>query len=220
MLTISADLSELTLNQREALAGFILSFPGSEAEPSPERAFTQTAQTAAVVTFPGAPAVDKAGLPWDARIHSSSKELTKDGVWRKKRGVSDEEVAQVEAQLTRLMTLPNPSVSGEESVTAAVPDVIIPQTVPPPPVTNVPPPAPAPIETVSTPVPPVVVDGRQAFINLVGQVSTARQANKISEQELDQIIKSNGVEALPLLINRPDLIPAIAMTIEALTAGR
>lgn len=43
--------------------------------------------------------VDSRGLPWDSRIHSSNKEKGKDGVWRRRRGVSEEVEAQVEAEL-------------------------------------------------------------------------------------------------------------------------
>lgn len=44
--------------------------------------------------------LDKDGLPWDSRIHSDAAEkLSAKGVWKRKRGVSDELVAQVEAEL-------------------------------------------------------------------------------------------------------------------------
>lgn len=43
--------------------------------------------------------VDAAGLPWDERIHSSSKEkLVKDNTWKLKRGVDKNLVAQIEAE--------------------------------------------------------------------------------------------------------------------------
>lgn len=49
------------------------------------------------------PLADSSGLPWDERIHSlsgdGSKPLNANGTWRRKRGVSDELVAQVEAEL-------------------------------------------------------------------------------------------------------------------------
>lgn len=35
------------------------------------------------------PAVDKSGAVWDERYHASSKALTADGLWRKRRGVAD-----------------------------------------------------------------------------------------------------------------------------------
>jgi hypothetical protein len=42
---------------------------------------------------------DAAGLPWDERIHSSSKAIVADGTWRQKRGVSELLVKKVEAEL-------------------------------------------------------------------------------------------------------------------------
>lgn len=45
---------------------------------------------------------DAKGLPWDARIHSSSKALNKDNTWRYKKGLDDGIKAQVEAQLRQL----------------------------------------------------------------------------------------------------------------------
>ena len=53
--------------------------------------------------------VDSRGLPWDERIHASSKARIKsDDTWRYKRGVSNELIDQVEAELTGLMQLPVP----------------------------------------------------------------------------------------------------------------
>lgn len=60
-------------------------------------ALSTQAVTAAVAE--AASAVDSAGLPWDERIHSSNKALNADGTWRKRRGVTDETVAAVEAEL-------------------------------------------------------------------------------------------------------------------------
>lgn len=48
---------------------------------------------------PAAPGVDSNGLPWDERIHSSSKALTEKGAWRKRKGVNDLTVTAVEAEL-------------------------------------------------------------------------------------------------------------------------
>lgn len=43
--------------------------------------------------------LDSDGLPWDERIHSPNKATVKSGAWRKKKGVSDDLVKQVEAEL-------------------------------------------------------------------------------------------------------------------------
>lgn len=42
---------------------------------------------------------DSEGLPWDARIHSSSKGKTTNGVWKAKRGRTEEEYTAVKSQL-------------------------------------------------------------------------------------------------------------------------
>lgn len=43
--------------------------------------------------------VDAVGLPWDGRIHSSSRAVLQDGTWRQKRGVSETLLAAVTAEL-------------------------------------------------------------------------------------------------------------------------
>jgi hypothetical protein len=39
-------------------------------------------------------------MPWDDRIHSSSKKKNQDGTWKKRRGVSQEDYDRVVAELT------------------------------------------------------------------------------------------------------------------------
>lgn len=99
--------------------------------------------------------VDAAGLPWDGRIHSSSKEKNKtDSKWRARRGVDAGVVATVEAELRAVMAAPgapgNVPPAGTLSVSSPTPvsaPAALP-TVPPAPavaalsgnVPNVPPP--------------------------------------------------------------------------------
>lgn len=71
---------------------------------------------------------DADGIKWDARIHSSSRELNKDGTWRKRRGVNTDLVTQVEAELR-----------GAPAVTGQIPYAPAPAPQPQPP-------APAPTE--------------------------------------------------------------------------
>lgn len=55
---------------------------------------------APIVTNPeGAPDVDSRGLPWDERIHASTKATNGDGSWRNKRGVDKALLEAVEAEL-------------------------------------------------------------------------------------------------------------------------
>jgi len=58
--------------------------------------------------------LDSNGLPWDARIHSSSKAKIKDGSWKKRKGVDASTVATVEAELRALMAIPVETVKSVE----------------------------------------------------------------------------------------------------------
>jgi hypothetical protein len=71
--------------------------PSPPSAPSPAAAVPST-------SAPAAPPVssadlDKNGLPWDERIHASSRAKIADGSWRMKRGVQQHVVDEVEAQL-------------------------------------------------------------------------------------------------------------------------
>lgn len=62
---------------------------------------------AAPTTHASGVAIDKAGLPWDARIHSSSKAINADGTWRKRKGLNDEGlVKRIESELLAAMAVP------------------------------------------------------------------------------------------------------------------
>jgi hypothetical protein len=53
---------------------------------------------------PPADTLDVHGLPWDDRIHSSSRARNADGSWRAKRGVAEHLVKEVEAELRGILT--------------------------------------------------------------------------------------------------------------------
>lgn len=221
MLTISADIASMSHGQREALCGFIRSYPVVDslgmlvpdvtpeiAEPLPFAVLPAASAEPAATLNAAVPMVDfalrptspttldKSGLPWDERIHSSSKNFTGDGNWRKKRGVDEALVAQVEAQLKALMALPSP---------AAV------ASVPPPPGPTL------------VPAPPVPVDltiGKDAFVKLVKRVSESIQAGKLAQVEVTAVCEKHGIAALNLLPNRFDLVPVVALDIEQIIVTR
>jgi hypothetical protein len=58
---------------------------------------------------PGNPERDKNGMPWDGRIHASSKAKVADGSWRMKRGVDERLVAQVTGELQAAAAAPTPT---------------------------------------------------------------------------------------------------------------
>lgn len=81
--------------------------PLPNASPTPSQAFGNPGAPP-ITNASAAPAntyaqLDKDGLPWDERIHSSNKEMTDKGVWRKRRGVSNETLASVSVELRNVL---------------------------------------------------------------------------------------------------------------------
>jgi len=78
--------------------------------PQPVAVSSDDDETSDADAAPGS--LDKNGLPWDDRIHSTPAKLTTKGVWRAKRNVHDGLVAQVEAELrARVGGVPTPAAS-------------------------------------------------------------------------------------------------------------
>ena len=147
------------------------------------------------------PKIDKSGLPWDERIHASTKGFTGDGLWRRKRGVSDSEYDSVTAQLRQLMKLPAP--------VPPVPAVASVNTAPVIPA--------ATVEAVPT------VDNRKAYIDLVGQCGKAIAAGKLTKEDVNNACASatGGVATtLPILASRSEFVPAVAQIITTLVESR
>lgn len=60
----------------------------------------------AVVPSAGGIEIDSKGMPWDTRIHSSTKAKNADNSWRKRKGVAPQTIEVVEAQLKTAMAAP------------------------------------------------------------------------------------------------------------------
>lgn len=173
MLQISVEVTNLNHAQREALAGFILTFPASnvseennaqvdevttlsgfetsdegESELEAEGYFDLPVTAEQAFSVPQAPPaplalvqvtakgeLDKNGLPWNERIHSSSRAINDDGSWRYKRGADKALVAQVEVELKALVAIPVKS--AEVIVPPPPPAVSTTSVVPPPPAPGV-----------------------------------------------------------------------------------
>ena len=128
--------------------------------------------------------IDADGLPWDGRIHATSHAKIATGQWRKRRGITDDLVRKVEAELritwgTR-------------------------QAVPPPP----PPPVPEPVIPVAPP-PPIATTG-DLFVTLMKGVTKGFADKSITQEMILNAIKPHGVPSLPALVLRQELIPAVA----------
>lgn len=127
--------------------------------------------------------LDADGLPWDARIHASSKTRNADGRWRQKRGVHEALVTSVTEQLQAVMAVPSASTPAPVEAPAGAPT---------------PPPA------METPQPAVA-----AFPALMQKITAAQTSGRLTPAAILDAVRSAGLNALPELIHRPDLISGV-----------
>lgn len=175
--------------------------------PPPPMPVANTAASTAPPAIPGASTavtmynsfndLDASGIPWDGRIHASSKAKNADGTWRLKRGVDKTQVDSVTAELKRVMAAPGP------------------QLVPAPPVTA------APAATTAPP-PPSAADPdlRAQYVQLIGRAAAAQGAGKITVAQVNSCLAAVGVESMQGLSNRLDLVTAAASLIDGIIAGQ
>lgn len=123
---------------------------------------------------------DSSGLPWDARIHASTKTVNKDGTWKKRKGVQQVDVDAVEAELRAanaptapVPTAPFPPVDGR----IIVPTQPAPAFNPPMPPAPVATPAPVPTAPVAAPAAP-----SRDFSGLMRHISTLYQTGRLTDQ--------------------------------------
>lgn len=180
-----------------------------------------------------APAVDTAGLPWDERIHAKTKATIADGTWRKRRGVNDMLVQQVEAELRARIAAQPAAVQQPQPVAAApLPDpaaiaaanaasgVQQPQPVH---VATAPTPQPMPSQPQNMPDPSQIAAQQQqqpapvqqpmpaaaapagelTFATFMQAVSGAMQAGKIDAQYLANIAAQHGITAVTAVSTDP-----------------
>jgi hypothetical protein len=131
--------------------------------------------------------LDGDGLPWDHRIHASSKaKLSKAPKgWKRKRGVDPEVIAEVETELRAAM-----SAGPHNPVKTAPAKPAVPAE-----------PAPAPaVPTDST-------------VATFPELMAAITAGGIAPAAVLAAVNLQGLTSLPLLASRPLLIPAVARTL-------
>ena len=208
----------LTAPENMPATTFAATVPNVPAPPAP------TSENAGQVVAPptanpaGGVELDKAGLPWDGRIHASTKTKTKPGLWTAKRGVDPALVVTVEAELRQVMgAAPAVAPAAPPAPPAAPVAPVAPPQAPAAPVAPPAPPA-APV----APVAPVAggADPRQMFVGLVGRTSAAIGAGKVTQDEVTAICAKHGAAALPLLANRLDLVAQVAAEVDAMIAAR
>lgn len=168
-------------------------------------------------TPPQSEVVDNNGFPWDPRIHAKTANgggsINKsDGYWRAKKGVGDDVVAAVQAELRAQGYEPPP----------LAPVV----GVPAPPVTPPPPPAQtsdsAPLAPTDTPAPPVsspAPSPMALFQALMKKVPPAQNAGHLTVVEINGMCETVGIKQLGDLIAQPQHIPTIEAQVDAVIAA-
>lgn len=154
--------------------------PEPEPNPFAEGAVKPTPPPPATETAPAASGseLDKRGMPWDARIHASTKSKLANGNWKNKRGVPDAEREAIEAEL--LGGAPD---SGADNTT----------TPPPPPVQEA---------AAQTPPPPVAQASGEK-VETFPQLMHFIQSNGITPDVYRDYLTAFGLTALPDLL-QPD----------------
>lgn len=139
--------------------------------------------------------LDVHGLPWDARIHASTKAKNADGSWRYRKGVADTQKSKVEKEL-RAALAANPAPS---SPTPALP-VALPAT----------PGLPA------APALPTVNPAYTAFVEFIAARTAPAPGARLTPEWVQQALTTYGVEngQMQNLAHRVDLIPQITAAIK------
>ncbi len=173
--------------------------------------------------------VDARGLPWDKRAHAGSAKKPvklKNGDWRKRRGVDQAVVDQVEAELAQIMAADGTPAAPATGNAPAAPASAAPPASPAPaapaqaaaPAAPVPTPPAAPAASgpaaatpAPEPTPPAAPAGEEpplTFATLMKKVTTLQAAGSLTVPQTTDIAVSLGLTAVKDLLSRPDLVPA------------
>lgn len=142
--------------------------------------------------------LDAEGIPWDKRIHASSKGKVAKGTWRTKRGLDVEVLAQVKAELLQNIHLAaNPVAIPAAPITPATPAVAAPVVEVPPviaPVVEAPPAAVAPM---APPIAAPVINGGHTLesfkTNMAMVIGTLITEGKLTQDYVNTLMAHFGV---------------------------
>jgi hypothetical protein len=182
--------------------------PSSTTVPLPPVAIVPTTPIPGHVSSVAAVELDVKGLPWDSRIHSSSKNKLANGCWKVARGKAPEYVAQVESELRCTPTSgglavpipPAPIVVDGVDISKPLIGrdgriiVPVPLTPPPPPAPNADP---------------------SSFETLMTRISPQISAGVLPPQAVMEACKANGLQSVVGLQSSPQLVPLVWATLKA-----
>lgn len=158
-----------------------------------------TMPTLGVASSVAAVELDAKGVPWDSRIHSSSKNKLANGCWKVARGKDAEYVAQVEAELKGS---PFPPVAPVAPVVPSFPTVPV-VAVPAPPAVTV--------------TPTVASSNADAltFETIMPKISALVSAGKMAPTALMQVCTAQGLPNVVALQSQPQFIPLVWAALKA-----
>ena len=216
----------------------------TDSSPLPTAVFGQPAATIPLPAAPAAPPTaspavagsveyDSKGMPWDGRIHASSKNKVADGSWRYKRNCDEATIAQIEAELRATMGAPAVAAGGAAPAfgphpffdgTAAVPPVpaAVPAAPAVVPVAPAPVVAPPPAASVAVPVAAAAGIAPAAtpaagvgltYESLIAALPAKITSGELTATQLQEACEKFGVASIGSLAARPDLVPIIAATL-------
>jgi hypothetical protein len=173
--------------------------PQPPAPPAP----TAVAPSAPVAPTSLAPDVerDSKGLPWDERIHASTKSKLTSGEWKAKRNVDAALVATVEAELRAV---------GANAT--ATPAQVFGGAVAPAPLPIAPPVAPLPP---AAPVAPLASAEPTTFEQLMPKISAAVIAKTLPPTALQEACAANGLASIVMLQQNAAFVPMVWATLRA-----
>lgn len=155
--------------------------------------------------------LDKDGLPWDIRIHAGTKTKNADGRWKAKRGVEDALVAQVHAELRQVLaaTPAAAPVAQQVPVTAQQPWPFPGQA-----------PGAMAVQIGGQPAAAIPGDHSAVFSALAIYVAGELARGRCTQDEITSICLKHGVPSMPMVLNRPDLLPIVDAEIRNMLAAR
>jgi hypothetical protein len=166
------------------------------ASPYSDPATHAAAHVAEVAAVASGTELDAEGIPWDKRIHASSKGKVAKGTWRTKRGLDVAVLAQVKAELLQNIHLAaNPVAIPAAPITPATPAVAAPFAVPAAaPVVEAPPAVVAPM---APPVAAPVINGGHTLesfkTNMAMVIGTLITEGKLTQDYVNTLMTHFGV---------------------------
>lgn len=181
--------------------------PAAAAVSSPPVAPPPPAPVAAApVAIPPGVALDRDGLPWDARIHAASKTKIAAGTWKLKKGMSEQValVDGVKAELRATMAIP-------AGAPVAPPPVALPPVAPPP--APLPPPVALP-PVAPPPAPAAAANAPADFAGFMQWVAGLIHQGRWTHDHTTATLQRHGLPGAVALASRPDLIPQVVTDIK------